>query len=317
MEYIKVSEAAARWGVSARRVRLLCAEGRIAGVVRRGNLYMIPSDAAWPSDARRRNGRSASENPLFERIDHLKQQLSVCRPLSPAEVAALREEFLVEHTYSSNAIEGNTLTLKETQLVLQGITIDKKPLKDHLETVGYKEAFEYAEQLASEHKPLTDYDIRAIHSLVLADRREDRGRWRRVPVSIMGALTKPVQPYQIEPMVTALLNDMETTYLQKHIIERVALFHLRFESIHPFIDGNGRTGRLLMNLQLIQAGYPPINVKFSDRRRYYEAFDSYTATGSPQAMVTLVAEYLEERLTAMLETIGSTTSSRQYYILPR
>lgn len=302
---MKVSETAAKWGISARRVRTLCAEGRIAGVVRKGNLYMIPSNALQPVDARTKPVVQQSYSSLFEEIDHLKEQLLHHRPLSPAEVDALREMFIVEHTYNSNAIEGNTLTLQETGLVLQGITIDRKPLKDHLEAVGYKEAFEYVEQLAKEQKPLTEYQILAIHSLVLADRKEDRGQWRRVPVRIAGAATTPVQPYQIEPMVGALLVDMNTIYRKLHIVEQAALFHIRFESIHPFIDGNGRTGRLLMNLQLIQAGYPPINVKFADRRRYYEAFGHYVHTGSPEAMIALIAEYLIERLQSMLEIIDA------------
>lgn len=303
MDYMRVSEAAAKWGISARRVRVLCAEGRIAGVVRNGNLYMIPSDALQPTDARTSHAGKQPYSRLLIKADQLKEQLSHRRPLSPAEVDALREMFIVEHTYNSNAIEGNTLTLQETGLVLQGITIDRKPLKDHLEAVGYKEAFEYVEQLAKEQKPLTDYEIRAIHSLVLADRKEDRGQWRRVPVRIVGATTTPVQPYQIEPMISALFADMNTVYRKLHVVEQAALFHLRFESIHPFIDGNGRTGRLVMNLQLIQAGYPPINVKFTDRRRYYEAFDSYVTTGSPEAMVTLIAEYLVERLQTIIDTI--------------
>ena len=307
MVYIKVSEAAVKWGISARRVRELCSQGRIAGVVRKGNLYMIPKNAAQPADARVRI--TNVKRPYFsqlKRIERLRGQLSKCRPLSKSEVEALREVFVVEHTFNSNAIEGNTLTLKETQLVLQGVTIDKKPLKDHLEVVGYRDAFEYVEQLATEQKPLTEYDICSIHSLVLADRKDDRGRWRRVPVTIAGAITNPVQPFQIEPMIGALLVDLQTVYSKLNIVERVALFHLRFESIHPFIDGNGRTGRLLMNLQLIQAGFPPINIKFADRRRYYDAFDSYAKTGSPDAMITLVADYLEERLVYMLDLLNNT-----------
>ena len=187
--------------------------------------------------------------------------------------------------------------------MLQGITIDQKPLKNHLEAVGYKEAYEYVEQLAREQREITLYEICAIHSLVLADRQEDRGRWRRVPVRIAGALTTPVQPYQIEPMMSALLADMDSLYRGMHTVEKVALFHLRFESIHPFIDGNGRTGRLLMNLQLIQAGYPPINVKFADRRRYYETFDDYARSGSPEAMTALITEYLEQRLQSMTDIL--------------
>ncbi|MBR5686380.1 MAG: Fic family protein [Prevotella sp.] len=305
MEYIKVSEAAAKWGLSARRVRVLCAEGRIGGVVRKGNLYMIPANALRPSDGRQHTTTSTSSHKsLLNHIDQLKANLSRFRPLTPAETEVLRQEFIVEHTYNSNAIEGNTLSLQETQLVLQGITIDQKPLKDHLEAVGYKEAYEYMEQLAREQRELTIYEICSIHSLVLADHQEDRGRFRRVPVRIAGALATPVQPYQIEPMMSALLADMDSLYRHLHVVEKVALFHLRFEAIHPFIDGNGRTGRLLMNLQLIKAGYPPINVKFSDRRRYYQAFDDYARSGSPNTMTMLIAEYLEHRLQSMTDVLN-------------
>ena len=304
MEYIKVSEAAAKWGLSARRVRVLCAEGRIGGVVRKGNLYMIPADALRPFDGRSQRTATSSHKSLLNHIDQLKANLSQFRPLTATETEALRQEFIVEHTYNSNAIEGNTLTLQETQLVLQGITIDQKPLKDHLEAVGYKEAYEYMEQLAREQRELTLHEICSIHSLVLADRQEDRGRFRRVPVRIAGALTTPAQPYQIEPMMSALLADVDSLYRHLHVVEKAALFHLRFEAIHPFIDGNGRTGRLLMNLQLIKAGYPPINVKFSDRRRYYQAFDDYARSGSPDTMTTLIAEYLEQCLQSMTDILN-------------
>ena len=302
-KYIKVTEAAKRWGLSPRRVRVLCAENRIAGIVRKGNLYYIPDNAMHPIDARTysKQKNKKSYTPLLAEVDMLQKQLASMRPLTPAEVDAIKEIFLVEHTYNSNAIEGNTLTLQETAMVLQGITIDQKPLKDHLEAVGYKEAFEFVEELAKQNRQLTEYDIRSIHALVLAHRREDAGVYRRVPVRIAGALTEPVQPYLILPRIEALLSDTIEKYSTLHIVEKVALFHLHFENIHPFIDGNGRTGRLLMNLQLIQSGYPPINIKFTDRRRYYEAFDSFSRTGQPDNMTTLVAEYLKERLQTMID----------------
>lgn len=305
MTYIKVSEAAEKWGISARRVRLLCEQGRIAGVERKGNLYMIPDDAVQPVDARTyaKSTVRKSYSPLLEQIDALKKQLDSCRPLTPAEVEAIREVFLVEHTYNSNAIEGNTLTLQETALVLQGITIDRKPLKDHLEAVGYKEAFQYVEELAKQDKPLSDFDIKSIHSLVLADRPEDKGTFRRVNVRIAGAMTEPVQPYLIEPKIEELLEDYKNWAQTMHVVERVALFHLRFESIHPFIDGNGRTGRLLMNLQLIKEGLPAVNIKYSDRRSYYDAFDEYARTGSSDAMTKLIGEALVARLREMGEII--------------
>lgn len=305
MTYIKVSEAAEKWGISARRVRLLCEQGRIAGVERKGNLYMIPDDAVQPVDARTyvKSTMRKSYGPLLEQIDALKKQLDACRPLTPAEVEAIREVFLVEHTYNSNAIEGNTLTLQETALVLQGITIDRKPLKDHLEAVGYKEAFQYVEELAKQDKPLTDFEIKSIHGLVLADRPEDKGTFRRVNVRIAGALTEPVQPYLIEPKIEELLEDYKNWAQTMHVVERVALFHLRFESIHPFIDGNGRTGRLLMNLQLIKEGLPAVNIKYSDRRSYYDAFDEYARMGSADAMTKLIGEALVARLREMGEMI--------------
>lgn len=307
MEYLKVSEVAIKWGISARRVRLLCAQGRVAGVVRKGNLYYIPADAPQPADARtyakRREWKSYT--PLLEQMEEYRKRLSTLRPLTPAETEALREVFLVEHTYNSNAIEGNTLTLQETSLVLQGITIDQKPLKDHLEVVGYKEAFEYVENLAKEQNPLTIGNICDIHYLVLSHRPEDRGRFRRLPVKIAGALIEPVQPYLIESMLQDLLEDMQTQYATLSVPEQVALFHLRFEGIHPFIDGNGRTGRLLMNLQFIRSGLPPINVKYSDRRRYYDAFDDYARSGSVEKMTTLVAEYIVERMAEMTNILST------------
>lgn len=305
MTYIKVSEAAEKWGISARRVRLLCEQGRIAGVERKGNLYMIPDDAVQPVDARTyaKSTVRKSYSPLLEQIDALKKQLDSCRPLTPAEVEAIREVFLVEHTYNSNAIEGNTLTLQETALVLQGITIDRKPLKDHLEAVGYKEAFQYVEELAKQDKPLTEFEIKSIHSLVLADRPEDKGTFRRVNVRIAGAMTEPVQPYLIEPKIEELLEDYKNWAQTMHVVERVALFHLRFESIHPFIDGNGRTGRLLMNLQLIKEGLPAVNIKYSDRRSYYDAFDEYARNNSADAMTKLIGEALVARLWEMGEMI--------------
>ena len=305
MKYIKVSETAAKWGISARRVRLLCEQGRIAGVERKGNLYMIPEDAEQPIDARTyaKTSLKKSYTPILEQINSFKKTLDSCRPLTPAEVEAIKEVFLVEHTYNSNAIEGNTLTLQETALVLQGVTIDKKPLKDHLEAVGYKEAFQYIEELAKQDKDLSEYDIKSIHNLVLADRPEDRGTFRRVNVRIAGALTNPVQPYLIEPKIEELLNNYKVWSETMHIVERVAIFHLQFESIHPFIDGNGRTGRLIMNLQLIKEGLPAINIKFADRRKYYDAFDEYSRTGSTEAMINLVGEAVILRLREMIEMI--------------
>ena len=290
MNYIKVSEAAEKWGISARRARILCAEGKVEGVIRKGKLYMVPENALKPLDGRR------SKNNVIMEVDYKKEKLAAMRPLTAGEVERLRDEFMIEFTYNSNAIEGNTLTLKETAMALEGMTIDKKPLKDHLEAVGHRDAFIYVQDIAKKDMPLSESVIKNIHALVLMNRPEDKGVYRRIPVKIMGAYTEPVQPYLIEPKMTELLAADNERKGVLHDIERVARFHLEFEGIHPFIDGNGRTGRLLMNLELIKCGYPPINVKFADRKRYYDAFDAYYKDGNACKMIDMIAEYVNERL---------------------
>ncbi len=290
MEYIKVSEAAEKWGISTRRVRVLCTEGKIPGVIRKGNLYMIPENVQKPLDGRKsRAGLLADIKQKLERLNQL-------RPLTPGEVKRLQEEFMVEFTYNSNAIEGNTLTLKETAMVLEGMTIDQKPLKDHLEAVGHRDAFLYIQEIAGQDMPLSEFVIKNIHSLVLMNQPEDKGVFRKIPVRIMGAYTEPVQPYLIEPKMTQLLAVNEERKDSMDPIERIARFHLEFEGIHPFIDGNGRTGRLILNLDLIRNGFPPINVKFTDRKKYYDSFDEYYRNGNAGKMTGLIAGYVSERL---------------------
>ncbi len=297
MDYIKVSKAAEKWGVSPRRVRVLCAEGKVSGVVRKGKLYMIPENATKPVDGR------LSRPAIFSKIDAKKERLSSLRPLTQGEVERLREEFMVEFTYNSNAIEGNTLTLKETAMALEGMTIDQKPLKDHLEAVGHRDAFLYVHDIAQNNTALSESVIKNIHALVLMNRPEDKGVYRRIPVRIMGAYTEPVQPYLIEPKMNELLRVNEERANTMHIVERIARFHLEFEGVHPFIDGNGRTGRLIMNLDLIRNGYPPINVKFTDRKRYYDAFDAYYKENDATPMTTLIAEYIDARFDDYLKVL--------------
>lgn len=287
--YISIKQASELWGISDARIRVLCREGRIPGALQDGKLWKIPADAKKPSDGRYK--RSESLLPI---IDEKLGSLRSKRPLTEGELSRLNEEFAIEYTYNSNAIEGNTLTLRETDMVLRGLTIDKKPLKDHLEAVGHKEAFDFVGKLVKDNAPLSESVIKQIHFLVLADKREDRGVYRRVPVRIMGAAHTPVQPYAIEPkMGELLINYREST---EHIVTRLARFHIEFEGIHPFIDGNGRTGRLLVNLELMKAGYPPIDIKFTDRAAYYNAFDEYYIKGSLAAMESIFARYLNERL---------------------
>ncbi len=223
----------------------------------------------------------------FTKIDQLQAKLKGMRPLNDTELKRLRDEFMVENTYNSNAIEGSTLTLRETALILQdGITIAEKPLREHLEAIGHKDAFEYIIELASKDTPLTERVIKDIHSLVLMNDAANRGRYRSVSVAILGAATTPPPPYLVVQQLEQLLADYDSMKAGQHMIQFLAEFHLRFEGIHPFIDGNGRTGRLILNLELVKAGMLPINIKFADRRKYYDCFDN-----SPDMLAQLIADY--------------------------
>lgn len=229
---------------------------------------------------------------MNDRITELKNKLNSLRPLSSGEIKRLREEFIIHNTYNSNAIEGSTLTLRETALILsEGVTIAEKPIKEHLEAIGHKDAFEYIVQLSSDKTELSERIIKEIHSLVLMNDRENRGVYRNVPVMIMGAEHTPPQPYLVPKLMEQLIIDYNEVISEKDIIEAVSEFHVRFESIHPFIDGNGRTGRLILNLELMKAGLLPVNIKFADRMKYHSTFDEYATNQSCTALTEMITEY--------------------------
>ena len=294
--YITVKQAAEKWGISDRRVRILCFEGKIPGAYQEGRAWKIPYDATKPTDKRYKTTKS-----LIPVLEKKLVDLKARRPLTEGELERLNEEFLTEYTYNSNAIEGNTLTLRETDMVLRGLTIDQKSLKEHLEVIGHKEAFEYVRKLVSENVEISEKVIKDIHYLVLADKKEDRGIYRRVPVRIMGANHEPIQPYLIIPKMEELLEQYKNS--KEDIVTKLARFHIEFEGIHPFIDGNGRTGRLLINLELMKEGYPPIDIKFTDRLKYYKAFDEYHTKHNISAMSDLFTRYLNQRLDLYLSIL--------------
>ena len=294
--YITVKQAAEKWGISDRRVRVLCSEGKITGAYQEGRAWKIPHDAAKPTD-----GRYKTKESLIPIIEEKLEELNKRRPLTEGELERLNEEFLTEYTYNSNAIEGNTLTLRETDMVLRGLTIDQKSLKEHLEVIGHKEAFDFVTELVKEKCEINERVIKQIHYLVLADKKDDRGVYRRVPVRIMGAAHETAQPYLIVTKMEELLRNYLAS--EEHIVTKLARFHIEFEGIHPFIDGNGRTGRLLVNLELMKEGYPPIDIKFTDRIAYYNAFDEYHVKHNLKAMESLFAKYINERLDIYLKML--------------
>ena len=275
--YITVKQASEKWGISDRRVRVLCSEGKIPGAYQEGRTWKIPYDAIKPTD-----GRYKITGTLIQILEEKLSNLKARRPLTEGELERLNEEFL-------------------TDMILKGLTIDQKSLKEHLEVIGHKEAFEYVRKLVSENVEISEKVIKDIHYLILADKKEDRGIYRRVPVRIMGAAHEPVQPYLIIPKMEELLERYKNS--KEDIVTKLARFHIGFESIHPFIDGNGRTGRLLINLELMKEGYPPIDIKFTDRLRYYEAFDEYHVKHNISAMSDMFARYLNQKLDLYLSIL--------------
>jgi Fic family protein len=242
----------------------------------------------------------------FERVDKLRDRLKALRPLNETELKRLREEFMIENTYNSNAIEGNTLTLRETALILQqGLTINGKHIKDHLEAVGHRDAFYYMIELADAGTALTERIIKELHSLVLMCDAKNKGIYRTVEVAIVGASHSPSPHWLIRDRMEDLLRDYENMKRDMHITKATAEFHLRFEGIHPFIDGNGRTGRLILNLELIKAGFLPVNIKFSDREKYYDCFEGcYAAAGTSDALTQLILAYEEEEISKYITRLG-------------
>ena len=248
----------------------------------------------------------------LKEIDNLKSKLDSAPAFSEGELERLREHFMVDFTYNSNAIEGNTLTLRETALVvLEGLTISKKPLKDHLEAVGHKEAFNYVIKISKNNQDLTERIIKEIHALVLMNQPEDRGKYRELSVMISGADNIPPHPIEIPSKMEELLNEYKVD--NRHPIIKVADFHINFERIHPFIDGNGRTGRLVLNLELIKAGYAPINVKFKDRDLYIDCFRDCEEKGDSSQFIEMVAKYELEELGVMYGLIEEKRATQEFY----
>src|SRR5699024_10672176 len=199
-------------------------------------------------------------NILLKEVQEKKEILSQLRPLNESEIKRLQEEFIIESTYNSNAIEGSTITLDETYMIIkEGITVGGKSIREHLEIIGYKEAFDYIIDIANDKTDLTERTIQDIHYLVLQNNKLARGVYRNVPVRVGSHIAR--QPYLVKPQMENLIVDNKK-WLKDNILLAVSKFHLEFETIHPFIDGNGRTGRLIMNLELIKNGYLPINIEY-------------------------------------------------------
>lgn len=308
MGYITLKQAAELWNISERRIRRLIQENRIDGAVKIGNAWSIPEETSKPMDKRYKmeEDRFIIDVPsdFFKELDEKKQKLDSKRPLPKETLKSLEENFKLEWTYNSNAIEGNTLTLKETKVVLEGITIGGKTMREHLEVINHKEAIEFLEELVQYNNELSEMDIKNIHAIVLKGiDNENAGRYRTENVIISGASHIPPDAIIVPESMEKLIYRYDEWKEKYHPIIVAALLHAEFVKIHPFIDGNGRTARLLMNFEVMKNGYPPIIIKNEERHKYYDALDVGALTGDYTDFVKMVTKQAEEMIDLYLKII--------------
>lgn len=236
----------------------------------------------------------------LQMVEAEKVALDERRPLPSHTVASLRDKLMLEWTYHSNAIEGNTLTLRETKVVLEGITVGGKSLREHFEATNHRDAILYVEEIVAKQEALSEWQLKNIHSLVLkAIDNEEAGRYRRENVVIAGASTTPPDFLHLGEEMKQFIAWHDNA-AQMHPIERAAELHTRFVKIHPFVDGNGRTGRLLLNFELMKAGYPPAVIRKEERLAYYDGLDEACLSGNYDSITNLVADAVQRSLDAYI-----------------
>ena len=257
-------------------------------------------------------------SPIIKaRLEEKLTKLNKLRPLPKSAVQKLREKFQIEMTYNSNAIEGNSLTLKETFLVInEGITVKGKPLKDHLEAKDHYAALEYLYDLVDKDKKHTVSEmlIRNLHLIILLDADiEWAGRYRNANVIIGGAKHTPPDALQVPQKMRELISWLIAQKGKINIIELTALLHHKLVHIHPFFDGNGRTARLTMNLFLMQAGYPLVVIMKTDRKKYYDVLDQ-ADDGTYEPLVKFVAQSIERSLDIYLKTLTPAATKQEKFL---
>ncbi len=241
---------------------------------------------------------------ILNEIDALKKKLDQFRQFDSFRISQALE---LEYTFESNRIEGNTLTLRETDLVInEGLTISGKSMREHLEAINHQEAIGYIKHLMEKNSMLNEREVLSIHNLILRGiHPEDAGRYRRVQVMIKGSSFMPPQPFMVAKEMEDFFIWYETNKNNLHPIVLAAEMHERLVTIHPFIDGNGRTSRLVMNLILLQNGYVIANIKgdYDSRMQYYNALEIAQTKNKKEDFLIFVAQIEKESLERYLQII--------------
>ncbi|MDB8550934.1 Fic family protein [Turicibacter sanguinis] len=244
---------------------------------------------------------------MFTLLEEKKKLLDSKRPLSREVLTNLKKYFDVEFTYNSNAIEGNTLTITETKVILEdGLTIGGgKSLREHLEVLNHKEAIDYIQDVVSKEFDLSERVIRDLHHIILKSiDHSNAGVYRKANVLISGSMHQPPEYFLVEDKMRELLDWYYKNKETMHPVKLAALFHFKYVYIYPFIDGNGRSARLLMNLILLRNGYPLTVIRNTDRVDYMSALEKVSTTGNTDDFVEFVAQAVDRSLDTYLYLIG-------------
>lgn len=241
---------------------------------------------------------------IHQRVLEKKRKLDTLRPLPSSLVARLKNQMMIEYTYNSNAIEGNTLTLRETQLIIEeGMTVGGKSITETLEAKNHPEAIKFVERLVEAKSELTEEVILQLHKLIMSNITEDAGHYRTTGVKITGATFMPPPSSEVKPRIDELLKWLRENPDELTPIELAAVFHHRFVQIHPFSEGNGRTVRLLMNALLMKGGYPFIaTVPKLDRPKYLKTL-AEADSGNSSSFVNFIARCAEKALDTYLNAL--------------
>lgn len=307
MNFMTIKEVSEKWDISERRIRQLIQDGRILGAKKIGAAWYIPNDAGKPIDKRVKEEiefKIDLPEDYFKEVDEKLSKLNSKRPLSKEATESLQNAINLEWTYNSNGIEGNTLTLKETKVVLEGITIGGKSVKEHLEAINHENAIEYLDGLTKDKSEISEWNIKGLHQLILKGIDDDNaGKYRNHNVIISGAKHRPPEYIKVPELMEKLMMNYDE-WDKYHPIIRAALLHGELVKIHPFIDGNGRTSRLIMNMDLMISGYVPVIIKKDNRLKYYEALDKAHTTGDYTDFVKIITEAENEMLDRYLDVVG-------------
>lgn len=306
MEYMTTKEAVKKWNISERRIRQLLSESRIEGAIKIGNSWNIPIDADKPIDKRSTSIgdiKFVISDEYFDKVEKLLLEYRTKMNESSNSIKSLQDAINLEWTYNSNGIEGNTLTLRETQVVLEGITIGGKTLKEHLEVINHDKAILLLEDIVKDKEPINEWNIKCIHGLILREIDDkNAGKYREENVIIRGAKHIPPDYLIVHELMEKLIINYNN-WKKYHPIIRASLLHGELVKIHPFVDGNGRVSRLVMNLSLMNSDYLPVIVKKDKRLEYYNVLDKAHITGDYTDFIKLINDLEIEMLKKYLELL--------------